>query len=96
MNQTKAWLVKNCPDFHFMPSLRYDRAFVEWKDDGRKMSPEYWQSVGFQPIALIECDEASATHWLIDGARVLFDDESADAVRARGCIVVPLRVAVTN
>lgn len=96
MNQAKAWLIKNCPNFYFMPSLRYDQAFVEWKDDGRKMSPEYWQSMGVEPTALIDCDEANATHWLVDGVRVVFDGESADAVRAQGSHLTPLCLDIIN
>ena len=65
-----AWLVRNCPDFYFMPSLHYDRIFTAWGQIDDKMSPAYWQTRGFKVESLVECDEQEATHWLVDGKMV--------------------------
>lgn len=67
---TQAWLIRNCPNFYFMPSLRYDRIFTTWGQIDDKMSPAYWQTRGFKVEPLIECSEDDATHWLVDGMMI--------------------------
>lgn len=92
-----AWIVAGCPDCHFMPTTCYDRIFTQWEDKvighniAQKMSPEYWKSKGFEVIELVECDEADATHWIVNGKYGVFWEESANAARRLGKTVVPVR-----
>lgn len=89
--EAKAWIIKQCPDFYFMPSQRYDRVFFKWEDDGRKNSPEYWASKGYSPLEIVPCEERSAEIWIINGGigYVAFDEESALAARSLGKIAEP-------
>lgn len=70
----KAWLIRNCPNFYFMPSLRYDRVFAKWGTIEDKMSPAYWQTRGFKVEPLVACDEEEATHFLVHHADGRYDD----------------------
>ena len=98
----KAWLVRNCPNFYFMPSLRYDRIFTTWGQIDDKMSPAYWQTRGFKVEPLVACDEEEATHFLVHRADGRYDDFyenchdgfTAEAVRCSrelGKVVTPVK-----
>lgn len=59
-----AWFVPYCPNFYFLPSLHYHKAFKVW-DDGDWDCPAYWVSVGLPVIPCYEtfC-EAEAMFWI--------------------------------
>lgn len=96
MNNPRAWLIEKCPNFYFMPPQFYDAVFTRWEDDGRKCFPEYWKSVGFQPLEMIDCQEHEATHWLVNNQYAVFDSESACAAKFLGKTVDPIRVLRTS
>jgi hypothetical protein len=86
------WLIKNCPNFYFMPSICYDRIFVQWEDQEiTNMSPNYWSEKGFPAIELIECDEADATYWIVNSEYGAFCAESAQSARNLGKTVKPVK-----
>lgn len=87
-----AWLVKDCPNFYFLPSMYYDQMFLDRGDVGKKMSLAYWESVGFVSLPLYRCEDERATHWIVNNNYALFDTESADAARALNKEVVPVRL----
>ena len=99
-----AWLVRNCPNFYFMPSLRYDRVFTSWGALDNKMCPAYWRSRGFKVEPLVSCESQDATHFLVYHADGRYDDfyentrdgfveESIRCSRQLGKTVTPVRIA---
>lgn len=88
----KAWLIKNAPDFYFMPSLHYDRIFPKWGVvEGKHHSPAYLVTRGYDAIPLYQCEESEAEYWLVNSDYGVFDKESTDCARAVGKMVVPLK-----
>jgi hypothetical protein len=64
VKQPFAWLVPYCPDFYFMPSLRYHQLFKEW-DDGTWNCPAYWTSIGLPVIPCFIADgDQDAQCWI--------------------------------
>ena len=84
------WLVKNCPNFYVMPSMRYDQIFFNWgpksKDTFWKCA-SYWKEKNFEVYELEECDESEVEYWVFDGNGIQkHDPEHIDLFReAVGC-----------
>lgn len=90
-----AWLVVNCPEFYFFPSARYDQGFTSWF--GSKFNcPAYWNICGETIIELGTCDEAEATHWVINGLKVANNRETANAARELGRTVIPVKMGASS
>lgn len=45
------WLVVDCPNFFFMPSLCYNQFFFTW-DNGNWNCPKYWKCKNFNILDL--------------------------------------------
>lgn len=87
-----AWLVKECPNFFFMPSFWHDQIFTQYHDDGSKRFPEYWKTRGFEVFELVSCNELEASHWLINNCYGVFSIEAAQAARELGKTVSPTKL----
>lgn len=90
--ETVAWLIENCPNFHFLPSMYYDRIFTTWGTVQDKMSPAYWTSLGTAAKELIHCSDEHALYWIVNGTYGVYSREDADAARSLGKKVVPVTV----
>ena len=64
------WLVKNCPNFYVMPSMRYDQIFFNWEPKNKESfwkCASYWKEQGLEVIELEKCDESEVEYWVFDG-----------------------------
>lgn len=89
--EIKGWIIHKCPDFYFMPSLRYDQIFTQYGSVDEKMSCAYWVSVGFEAIPLYECINEEAEYWIVNDNYGVFDLESAKASIFLGKSVIPVK-----
>lgn len=85
-----AWLIKECPNFYFMPSLRYDRIFIAW-DSGDHNCPAYWKTKGYEAIPLQQCEDEAASHWIVNNEYGVFDHESANSAISMGKQVIAVK-----
>jgi hypothetical protein len=64
MSKPFAWIVPFCPDFYFMPVLRYHKIFREWDTESWDC-PAYWSSKGFPVVPCYTTeDENAAECWI--------------------------------
>lgn len=90
-NNPVAWIVYDCPDFYFMPTMYFDQIFLHWDNNSWK-SPKYWDDLGFDTDPLFKCEEEVANYWIVNNDYGVFDKESADSARSLGKLVQPVRV----
>lgn len=101
-NRITAWLVRNCPDFYFMPSQRYDRIFAKWGEIDDKRSPAYWQTRGFKVEPMIACQVEEAMFFAVfypsGGLDYWFEQthnglttEAVECAKLAGKTVIPLK-----
>lgn len=67
------WLVKDCPNFYTMPSLRYDQVFFNWEplpNGSFWKCASYWSSKGLCVVKLVECEETEVEWWIYDGCSI--------------------------
>lgn len=88
--RAEAWLVKGCPNFHCLPSDRYDRILFVW-DDHSKDCASFWKEKGFEVVPLVSTNERDAEYWLCNESYGIFTGEGADAARFLGKSVMPVR-----
>lgn len=86
-----AWLIKNCPNFYFMPSMFYDRVFLKYEyGDGRKMSPAYLETRGYKAIPLYECEFDDAQYWISSTKNVIYIKRDAKSLVELGHKLTPV------
>jgi hypothetical protein len=84
------YLVKDCPDFYFLPTFRFDQVFTWENGQSFWQCAKYWQEKGFQVHQLEEVSDEDCEFWYIQG-NIAYTIESANAARERGRQVIPLR-----
>lgn len=78
------WLVKNCPDFYFMPSMRFDQVFFNWEPKDTLnfwKCASYWKNKNFEVYELEECDESKVEYWVLGGGIEKHSPESIGLFR---------------
>jgi len=90
-NQTVAYLVKNCPDFYFLPTCTYDQVFKEYGEEKDKKSPAYWKSRGFEIHELEVCEipvcewclySSNGVHWNFEKVKTYQRDMGIESWRS--------------
>ena len=83
-----AYLVRNCPNFYFLPSLRYDRIFViphEIENMNMLSSDKNTH------IPLFLANEEDAEYWIVNDDYAVYSEEAANSARNLGKHITPVK-----
>lgn len=87
-----AYLIRNCPNFWFMPSMKYDRAFEPLSENLAK-----WIDRGLTAEPLYESSDSVCDMWFVTGVGevyLVYSLEAAEAARSLGKPAIPVTTKV--